>query len=305
MRCSGSSQLGAEHRHEPARVGGEGGVHAVQGTGRAYAPRRGRRRRDGVARAPHRPTWSSDRGRASGRRTDLVGTRYDPDLLRDGDRRNVVDRTGTGRSRRSSPTSTPGAPACTWRSRTGRTTSTSARSSGPRTPFNAAGVHVVGGRRWNRRGAMVTDRYLHVHHHPDAAALARLGRRRGVASADRPRQPAGRRCRWRPYDLPRALRPAARSGGGGLAPRLARPVRRVLHIAQFGSTRSLNAGAAAAIALHAWVRRWPSSPATGLTARHDDGMADQSERGRVHEARGLARRPTRWTTRPCPRWEGS
>ena len=37
--------------------------------------------------------------------------------------------------------------------------------------FNSAGVHVVGRRRWNRRGAMVTDRYLHVHHHRDAEAL--------------------------------------------------------------------------------------------------------------------------------------
>jgi tRNA G18 (ribose-2'-O)-methylase SpoU len=29
----------------------------------------------------------------------------------------------------------------------------------------------------------------------------------------------------------------------------------VLEISQFGSTRSMNAGAAAAIAMHAWVRR--------------------------------------------------
>ena len=37
--------------------------------------------------------------------------------------------------------------------------------------FNVGGVHIVGRRRWNRRGAMVTDRYLHVHHHEDEAAL--------------------------------------------------------------------------------------------------------------------------------------
>ena len=37
--------------------------------------------------------------------------------------------------------------------------------------FNVAAVHIVGRRRWNRRGAMVTDRYLHVHHHDDEAAL--------------------------------------------------------------------------------------------------------------------------------------
>ena len=37
--------------------------------------------------------------------------------------------------------------------------------------FNTAGVHIVGKRRWNRRGAMVTDRYHHVHHHPTVCLL--------------------------------------------------------------------------------------------------------------------------------------
>ena len=32
--------------------------------------------------------------------------------------------------------------------------------------FLAEEVHIVGNRRWNRRGAMVTDRYQHVRHHP-------------------------------------------------------------------------------------------------------------------------------------------
>ena len=38
--------------------------------------------------------------------------------------------------------------------------------------FLAAEVHIVGNRRWNRRGAMVTDRYQHVRHHPSVADLA-------------------------------------------------------------------------------------------------------------------------------------
>ena len=80
--------------------------------------------------------------------------------------------TATGRWRRSSPTSTPGATTSTWRSRTGSTTSTSARSSGSANAFLAAEVHIVGNRRWNRRGAMVTDRYQHVRHHATAADLA-------------------------------------------------------------------------------------------------------------------------------------
>ena len=44
--------------------------------------------------------------------------------------------------------------------------------------FLAAEVHIVGRRRWNRRGAMVTDRYQHVRHHPTVEDLVALGRRR-------------------------------------------------------------------------------------------------------------------------------
>src|SRR4051812_45249677 len=46
--------------------------------------------------------------------------------------------------------------------------------------FLAAEVHIVGRRRWNRRGAMVTDRYQHIRHHPAVAAFASWGLDRGV-----------------------------------------------------------------------------------------------------------------------------
>ena len=44
--------------------------------------------------------------------------------------------------------------------------------------FAVAAVHIVGRRRWNRRGAMVTDRYQHLEHHPDVASRAGLRRAR-------------------------------------------------------------------------------------------------------------------------------
>jgi hypothetical protein len=46
--------------------------------------------------------------------------------------------------------------------------------------FLAAGVHIVGRRRWNRRGAMVTDRYQHVLHHPEVDDLAGYAAERGL-----------------------------------------------------------------------------------------------------------------------------
>ena len=119
---------------------------------------------------------------------------------------------------------------------------------------NAAGVHVVGRRRWNRRGAMVTDRYLHVHHHPDAAALGAWAAAEGLpvigldnVDGAEPLETA---------ELPERVVLLLGQEGAGLGEHSLAVCERVLHIAQFGSTRSLNAGAAAAIALHAWVRRW-------------------------------------------------
>ena len=46
--------------------------------------------------------------------------------------------------------------------------------------FLAAEVHIVGRRRWNRRGAMVTDRYQHIRHHPSIAELVGFARAEGL-----------------------------------------------------------------------------------------------------------------------------
>jgi tRNA G18 (ribose-2'-O)-methylase SpoU len=118
---------------------------------------------------------------------------------------------------------------------------------------NVAGVHVVGRRRWNRRGAMVTDRYLDVHHHPDVAALAGWASGRGLPLLGLDNVPGA--AALETYDLPAACVLVVGQEGPGLSREALAACADVLAIAQFGSTRSINAGAAAAIALHAWVRR--------------------------------------------------
>ena len=70
--------------------------------------------------------------------------------------------------------------------------------------FLAAEVHIVGRRRWNRRGAMVTDRYQHVRHHPDVEDLADCLAGRGAGSRCRASTTCPARCRWRRPTLPRA-----------------------------------------------------------------------------------------------------
>ncbi|HEY6793378.1 MAG TPA: TrmH family RNA methyltransferase, partial [Kineosporiaceae bacterium] len=125
--------------------------------------------------------------------------------------------------------------------------------------FNVAAVHVVGRRRWNRRGAMVTDRYLHVVHHPDADSLVTWAAR--VARADGGRGLPLLGVDNLPGAVPLEATPLPREcvlvfgqEGPGLSDTARAACARVLSIAQFGSTRSINAAAAAAIAMHAWIR---------------------------------------------------
>jgi tRNA G18 (ribose-2'-O)-methylase SpoU len=113
--------------------------------------------------------------------------------------------------------------------------------------FNVAAVHIVGRRRWNRRGAMVTDRYQHVHHQPGPAALTDIGLPViGIDNIDGS-VPLERE------ELPRACVLLFGQEGPGLSPQAVAVCDRVLHITQYGSTRSMNAGAAAAIAMYSWA----------------------------------------------------
>lgn len=119
--------------------------------------------------------------------------------------------------------------------------------------FNAAGVHVIGKRRWNRRGAMVTDRYVHVHHHVDAtefAAWAASDQHRVIGIDNLPGA-----VPLESTSLPRDAVLLFGQEGPGLSDEAAAICQQMVAIAQFGSTRSINAGAAAAIAMHAWVRQ--------------------------------------------------
>jgi tRNA G18 (ribose-2'-O)-methylase SpoU len=184
--------------------------------------------------------------------------RYDPELLRDGDRRNVVDAYRYWR------TEAIVADLDTRRHPFHVAIENWAHDlnigSVVRTAnaFNAAAVHVVGRRRWNRRGAMVTDRYLRVVHHEDAAALAAWAR-----GADLPLIGVDNLPGSVPLEtavLPRACVLLFGQEGPGLSPAARDAASAVLSIAQFGSTRSINAGAAAAIAMHAWVRQHAVRP---------------------------------------------
>jgi tRNA G18 (ribose-2'-O)-methylase SpoU len=119
--------------------------------------------------------------------------------------------------------------------------------------FLAREVHVIGRRRWNRRGAMVTDRYQHVRHHEDVESFAAWAADAGLAVVGVDNLPG---CvPLESTRLPRACVLLFGQEGPGLSEPARAAAATVCSIAQFGSTRSINAGAAAAIAMHTWIRQ--------------------------------------------------
>ena len=125
--------------------------------------------------------------------------------------------------------------------------------------FLAARVHIVGRRRWTGRGAMVTDRYQHVDHHASIEDLIRWANAEDLPVLGIDNLPGS--VPLEGYPLPRGCVLLFGQESVGLSEDARAAAVDVLHIAQFGSTRSINAGAAAAIAMHAWVLQHAGLPA--------------------------------------------
>ncbi|MCV7069523.1 RNA methyltransferase [Mycolicibacterium rufum] len=179
--------------------------------------------------------------------------RYDPDLLRDGDTRNVVD-------------------AYRYWNREAIIADIDAR----RHPLHIAienfgndaniggvvrtanafavhTVHIVGRRRWNRRGAMVTDRYQRLRHHDSTAALLDAAAADGLTVVAVDNVPGAKRIEE--VTLPREALLIFGQEGPGITDDARAGAALTVSIAQFGSTRSINAAVAAGIAMHTWIRQ--------------------------------------------------
>lgn len=120
--------------------------------------------------------------------------------------------------------------------------------------FNVSGVHIIGRRRWNRRGAMVTDRYLSVFHHPSVTDFGDQLAADNYVVIGVDNLPGA--LPLEPYELPQRTCLVFGSEGPGLTEELVAICKDLVSITQYGSTRSLNAGAAAAIAMYHWGLRW-------------------------------------------------
>ena len=187
---------------------------------------------------PHPEPWPDD-------------DRLDPELLAGGDRRNVVDRyrywSVEAIVADLDPRRHPFHVAIeNWRH--DLNIGTVVRTANA---FLAAEIHIVGRRRWNRRGAMVTDRYQHVRHHPRPQDLAAWADEAGLPLIGVDNLPGSTPLGADP--LPERCVLVFGQEGPGLSDRMRPLLEECRSIPQFGSTRSINAGVAAGIAMHAWI----------------------------------------------------
>jgi tRNA G18 (ribose-2'-O)-methylase SpoU len=189
---------------------------------------------------PHALPWPDD-------------ARLDPVLLADGDRRNVVDHYRYWRTEAIvSDLDTRRHPFHVaienWQH--DLNIGTVVRNANA---FMAQAVHIVGNRRWNRRGAMVTDRYVDVRHHETVADLAGWAAAEGLPLLGVDLLPGS--VSIATAELPRRCVLLFGQEGPGLSDEARAAAHAVLHIPQSGSTRSINAGVASGIAMYEWLRR--------------------------------------------------
>lgn len=120
--------------------------------------------------------------------------------------------------------------------------------------FGIRHVHIIGRRQWNKRGAMMTDKYLNVHYHETADAFIDAMKKAGkelIAIENN--------VESLPLSETTFVENAVLlfgSEGSGISDELLSRADKVVHIEQLGSTRSLNVGVAAGIAMYEWLRQY-------------------------------------------------
>lgn len=179
------------------------------------------------------------------------GEQYDPELLANGDRRNVLDHyrywsvaaivadLNTKRHRLQIAIEN-------WQHdlNIGSVVRTA-------NAFNVSAVHIIGKRDWNKRGAMVTDRYLTVIHHPTVSDFAQWCSEKSLPIIGIDNLPSSRNLEG--SELPENCALLFGQEGAGMSGEAVEACQVIYAIEQYGSTRSMNASAAAAIAMYHWA----------------------------------------------------
>lgn len=118
--------------------------------------------------------------------------------------------------------------------------------------FGVRQVHVIGRRQWNKRGAMATDKYLHVHYHASVSTFVKDAARRGKKIVAVDNVPGA--TSLAKASLPKDAVLVFGAEGPGVSSELLSCASQTVAIEQLGSTRSINVGVAAGIAMYAWLQ---------------------------------------------------
>lgn len=225
-------------QHERERIGCEQSQHTQSECG--YP-------RPEVGVGPWEGEWPRD---VSG----VVTFPYDEELLRDGDRRNVLDkyRYWTMDAIRADLRRNASALHIAIENLEHDLNIGSIVRTG--NAFNVGGVHIVGRRKWNRRGAMVTDKYLDIIHHPKPEDLAEWAREHDytIVAVDN----MDGSTQMEHTEFPERTLLVFGQESTGISTELLEAADKFVYIPQFGSTRSMNVAAAAAIAMHWWIAQY-------------------------------------------------
>ncbi len=119
--------------------------------------------------------------------------------------------------------------------------------------FNVRGVHIIGKRHWNRRGAMSTEKYLTLYHHKTIDEFVHWAKseKTQIIGVDN----IAKSVTLQEAQLPTHSVLVFGQEGPGLSPEMQNHCTQLIAIEQFGSTRSVNVGVAAGIVMYEWVRR--------------------------------------------------
>jgi len=119
--------------------------------------------------------------------------------------------------------------------------------------FNISAVHIIGKRHFNRRGAMVTDRYMNIIFHDTVENFVNQMKleKRHIISVDI--VPGAKLLSV--TKLPKQTVLVFGGEGPGISEKMQQLSEKIIMIEQFGSTRSINVGVAAGIAMYTWMQQ--------------------------------------------------
>ena len=118
--------------------------------------------------------------------------------------------------------------------------------------FNVSKVHIIGRKKYNRRGAMCTDKYLEIMHHATIEDFLATQQGRELVAIEN-NTPRAHALNEKKFVQNTTL--IFGSEGNGITKELLDKSHDVVYIESFGSTRSVNVGVAAGIAMYEWTRQ--------------------------------------------------